>query len=403
MTFPAVDPHLTLAAVAERWTAGRRTNIAFPGAYDLGPLIDQHFAAAGLWSQLGNNIGSPYDDGHGHDHSKPQERQVVDLLADMFGAPASRWGYVTSGSTESTLHALYDAKQQLPGLVVYTSADAHYSVVKLCVLLRLPWVIVEATDDGRIDLADLGQEMGRRRDQPAMVVATAGTTITEGCDDVAAIADLCHRYARGRWRLHVDAALAGPPLGLLPASVRPAFDFAAGATSIGISGHKSLSTCDPCGVIVYAEPPYAAARAQIAYTGTADVTMSGSRSARTPLKLWLVLNALGADGHRERFDVARQVAAYAHDRLRTIGVAAERNPHAFTVYFPPPPAGLTERWAIATDRRYGHIICMPGIEPAQVDEFARDWAKLLPKSRRLVRPRRPAAHAEEPVTVGGTA
>lgn len=396
MNFPALDPRDTLAGVARRWSSGRQHNIAFPGAYDLGPLIDKHFSDTGLWNQLGNNIGSPYDEGHGHDHSKPEERQVVNLLADMFGAPRSRWGYVTSGSTECTAHAIYDAHQQLPRLVVYTSADAHYSVSKLIFQFGLRRVIVRTNDAGQMDLSDLAVELDRRRDYSAMVVATAGTTLTEACDDVAGIAELCRTYAPGRFRLHVDAALAGPPLGLLAPAHRPAFDFTAGATSIGISGHKSLSTLEPCGVIVYAEPPYAAARAQVSYTGSADVTMSGSRSAHAPLKLWLVLNALGADGHRARFDAARSVAAYAHDRLRELDVDAHRNPHAFTVYFPPPPPQLADKWAIAGDSRYAHIICMPGVGRDQVDEFVGDWSKLLrgaPRSRPRARSSRQPAGA----------
>jgi histidine decarboxylase len=371
MTFHARDPQPTLTALADQVRARQWYNLAFPGATDLthGLLADL------MTTVLLNNIGSPYDhDGHGHNHTKAQEREVVDALGDLFGAPASRWGYVTGGSSECIEHAMLDARQQLPDLLVYQSAAAHYSVEKTCLKLGLPRVVIAAHDDGQMDLGDLKEELRRRRHRPVMVVATAGTTITEACDDVGAIAQLCNRYASGRYRLHVDAALAGPPLALLPSDSRPGFDFTAGATSIGVSGHKSLGTLMPCGVLIYAQPPYAAARARIAYTGTTDVTLTGSRSGHTPLLLWTVLAQLGEEGLRTRFEAARELAAYTHQRLRDLGIAAQRNPHAFTVFFPPPPPHIRQRWVISGDDRYARIICMPGVCHEQIDEFCADLA-----------------------------
>ncbi|GAA1370386.1 pyridoxal-dependent decarboxylase [Catellatospora chokoriensis] len=381
---PARDTGPTLRDLLEKASAGQRYNLAFPGATDLTHQI----LAELMTTQLLNNVGSPYDGGHGHNHTKGLEVEVVDMVGDMMRAPATRWGYVTGGSTECTEHALLNARMQFPDLVVYSSADAHYSVAKITRKLMLPFVTVASTPTGQMDLTDLEGELARRRDRPAMIVATAGTTVTEAVDDVAGITAICRRLALTRRRIHVDAALSGPPLALLPETVRPAFDFTAGATSIGISGHKSLGTLMPCGVIVYAEAPYAAAIARVSYTGTRDVTITGSRSGHTPLLLWSVLAGLGSDLHTNRFDAARQLAEQARARLADIGVDAQRNPHAFTVYFPPPPPELLKKWTVTGDERYSHIIVMPGTEAEQLDELVTDWQLLM---RPVPAPRRKLA------------
>src|SRR5689334_7535941 len=95
-------------------------NIGFPGGTDvrfpaLAPL---------LTGQLLNNIGDPATSGFGAQHTKAFEREVVATIGDLFRAPATRWGYVTTGSTEAVLHALDEAWRSYPDVYVYTSTAA---------------------------------------------------------------------------------------------------------------------------------------------------------------------------------------------------------------------------------------------------------------------------------------
>lgn len=347
-----------------------RTNIGFPGATDI-----THDQLADLMTGvLLNNIGSPYDRGHGRNHTKDLEIEVVNSVADLFAAPASRWGYVTSGATEGTEHALLDARRRYPDAVVYTSAAAHYKIGDLADKLLMPLVVIGTDDSGRIDVADLAGELARRRDRPAVIVAIAGTTMTEAVDDVPAIAAACDQLSIRRRRIHVDAALSGLPLALVPVDGVPQFDFNVRAvTSIVVSGHKFLSTLTPSGVLVYRDPPQAALSAAVSYTGTANVTIPGSRSGHTTLLLYAALAGLGSEAHRARTRRCRDTAEYACAQLCRIGVDARRHPHAFTVYFPPPPAHLTERWVIPADDRHGHLICMPQVGRQDVDALIADW------------------------------
>jgi histidine decarboxylase len=377
------DPSLAVARLLIDARAARRFDIGFPGATDL------TFPALGeiLTGQLLNNVGDPWDAGHGRNHTKTVEQQVVATVADLLRAPPHRWGYVTTGATEGTLHALDEAWQRFPDLVVYTSTSAHYSVIKGARLLKLPVVMVRADTTGRMDVADLRGEMARRRDRAAMIVATAGTTMTEATDDVAAITDACDELAVTRRRIHVDAALSGIPLALLPEGTRPAFDFTAGATSMVISGHKFLSTLMPCGVLVYAEPPVAIT-GRVAYTGSADTTITGSRSGHTPLLLWWALCTLGPQGLRRRAQASRKLAAYTHRKLQKMGWPTGLNPHAFTVTLDQPPERVLAKWVLASDGQTAHVVCMPGVTREQIDHFLSDLAAARPipaqRRRRLM-------------------
>jgi histidine decarboxylase len=345
----------------------RRYDIGFPGATDL------TFPELGDWltGQLLNNIGDPYDPGHGRNHTKAIERDVIDIVADLLHAPPERWGYVTGGASEANEHALHQAAQQFPNLIVYTSTAAHYSIGKAATKLQLSFVTVAAHPTGEIDIDALEVALKARRRRPVMIVATAGTTMTEAIDDVAAITTLCDRLGIRRRRIHVDAALSGIPLAVLPTPGQPGCDFRAGATSMVISGHKFLSTLMPCAILVYTQPPDRPT-GRVAYTGSSDTTLTGSRSGHTPLLLWTALTRVGVDGHRARAAAARDLADYAQRRLTEIGWPAWRHDHAFTVVLAPPPAAVTAKWVLPGDGESAHLITMPGISRDQIDEFIRD-------------------------------
>lgn len=344
----------------------RKLHLAFPGGTD----VTYPELAEALSSHQINNVGDSYDDGHGRNHTKAYEREVIDWFATLFGAGKKAWGYVTPGATEGTIHALDEAATAYPNLVVYASQDAHYSVAKAARLVRATLVQVYTDRHGRMSLDHLREQLLLRRDRPAAIVATVGTTEREAVDDVAGIAGLCDDLNITRRRLHVDAALAGIPRVLLPPDQRSEFGFTAGATSMVVSGHKFLSTLMPCGVLVYPHRPQPAADAEVAYIGSTDTTISGSRSGHTPLLLHWSLS-LGIDHHRRRAEDARELAAYTYERLQQLGWPSIWQMPAFTINLAQPPR-LRQPWVLGGDRRGGRIICMPGIQRDWIDEFLDD-------------------------------
>ncbi|MGI5247362.1 histidine decarboxylase [Dactylosporangium sp. CA-139066] len=354
-----------------------RFDLGFPGATDLPDMT----AVSRFDPILLNNVGHPFaTSGAYRLHTKHLEYEVIGFFADLFEAPLNnRHGYVTSGGSESTLWALWQARRQLPAAWVFTSSAAHYSVAKAAELLRMrvQTIPTDARGEMRYDLlhAAVERQHRRRRGTGIIVVASVGTTMTEAVDDVARIGDALDAAGvepEQRW-IHADAALAGIPLALVDRDLRPAFTFPAGAHSIAISGHKFLATPFPCGVVVALADRHTG-RGDITYTATADSTISGSRSGHAPLWLWYLLRHWGRPGLRDRAEAARDLAAYAEQQLRRIGWPAWRaQKHAFTVVFPRPPQSLLDRWPLATDgRNDAHVVCMPGKTRALIDRFVDD-------------------------------
>ncbi|WP_433789580.1 pyridoxal-dependent decarboxylase [Actinoplanes sp. CA-252034] len=346
--------------------------LAFPGATD---LTYRHLAGV-VTGRLLNNVGDPFEHGHGRNHTKDVEVRVVRWLGELFGAGDDVWGYVTGGASEGTLHAVDEAATAHPDVVVYASAAAHYSVAKAARLVRAPLVRVDTDERDRMSLDRLRDRLLEHPGRAAMVVATVGTTEREAVDDVAGIAGLCDDLRIVRRRLHVDAALAGIPRALLPDGARPGFGFGAGATSLVISGHKFPSTLTPCAVILYPRRPSGPDQQRISYIGSSDTTIGGSRSGHTPLLLAASLLGQGHRGHRRRAQRSRDLAAYTYDALRRIGWPAQRLPDAFTVTLAQ-PGPLPRPWVLGGDERTGRIICMPGIEQAWIAELVADLDGLL--------------------------
>ncbi|MGC4885699.1 histidine decarboxylase [Micromonospora sp. DT227] len=360
--------------------ASAATTIGYPGAVD----ASHDAVLRRLGSRLWNNIGDPADGG-GVAHTRVLERAVVAWTADLFAMPSTdRWGYVTSGGTEGNLAALYAAKRRYPTARVFYSRAAHYSIPKLVDVLGAHGVPVRADERGEMDYNDLAAQLRRRKRYPAIVVGTAGTTLTEAVDDTARIRDLLAEHPAGG-HLHVDAALSGIPLAL---DGRLRLDDAAGIGSIAISGHKFLGTPVPSGVVLVRDTVRTLGQ-PIAYTGTVDTTISGSRCGLAAALLWHAIAVQGREGHRWRAVHARELAAYAVTQITAIGWRAWRHEHAMTVVLDTPPAEVRTKWVLATEGAVSHLICMPGITRTQIDAFVTDLAAATPRPA-APRPRTPA-------------
>lgn len=350
-----------LSAVEARLAAAAPTNIGFPAARDI-----DYRPLAPLLGHLLNNVGDPSIDplypGAVHD----LEREVLDFTAELFRAPPGWSGYLTSGGTEGNLYGVWLGRTKLPNAVAYYSSAAHYSVPKACHLLGLPAVEVTTIATGQIDYTDLTRKAARHRSRPAIVVATIGTTMTEAVDDVTHVhnaldvAGIQHRH------VHSDAALAGVPLATT--ANRPAFDLADGADSISVSGHKFFGTPVVCGIVLTRRKPEELTPT-VPYLNTHDTTISGSRNGLAAAMLWHATTSLGTAGHADRAERAREVAAYAVQRLHHIGWPAWRNPLSFTVLLRPLPADMAATWPLPTEGDWSHVICMPGVETSHIDHL----------------------------------
>jgi histidine decarboxylase len=184
--------------------------------------------------------------------------------------------------------------------------------------------------------------------------------------------------------IHADAALAGLPLGLLDPSERPGFDFADGADTISISGHKFPGSPSPSGVVVARRSLCDRYVRNVSYTGSPDTTIAGSRSGHAALILWYALNQHGVAGHRRRAQESRALAAYTHAQLHQLGWPAYRHPLAFTVVLRTPPEQVLRKgWVLAaSDNGWCHLMTMPGITIDVIQDFLADMSEAIADARR---------------------
>src|SRR5262245_45914349 len=144
-----------------------------------------------LVSSLNNNGGAF--------HQSPAmtacEAEVIRAFAHLYGLPGDAEGMFLPGGTWATLQALVLARTRAigtrapgPGLRVYTSEAAHFSVARTAFVAGIAAddvVSLPAVGRGELDAGILAETIRRdRRDgnTPLAVAATAGTTGTGAVD-----------------------------------------------------------------------------------------------------------------------------------------------------------------------------------------------------------------------------
>ena len=370
---PTERTHPRLRAVRQGLATARRRCIGYPAATDI------DFAPV-AWAHHGliNNVGEPGSAGRWPVHTKELEREVVAAFVQMFGGGvAASWGYVTgNGSSEGVLHSMWLGRERFPDAWVYHSAAAHYSVGKAARLLDVAGVtVVDVDPGGELLYEELGRAAAAHRDRAALVVLTAGTTVTEAVDDIGSVHEVLTEVGIDRRHVVVDAALSGPALAADGGTIAHLLGEHGGrsradADAVIISGHKSYGTPIVCGVVVTRRTHVARVRRAIDYIDDADVTVGGSRSGQAPVQLWHAMTTIDQGlGLRRRAQHARELAQHTVDRLTALGWPAWRHPHAWTVVLAEPSPALSQRWALATSDDVAHIVCAPGRGRPIVDEF----------------------------------
>ena len=320
-----------------------------------------------------NNVGDPFAGSNIPLNTHEFEREVLGDFAELTRAPKDNWwGYVTAGGTEGNMYGLYVARELFPESICYFSEDTHYSVAKVLRLQHTRNIMLKSQPNGEIDYADLRETLRIHRDVPPIIFANIGTTMKGAIDNLATIRAILEELAIPNAYIHADAALSGM---ILPFVDDPQpWDFADGADSISISGHKMLGSPLPCGVALARKTYVDRIARSIEYIGALDTTIAGSRSAIAPLFLWYRLRTLGRDGCRAMVQQSLEHAEYAVQALNARGIEAWRHKNSITVVFQRPPDALMKKWIIAPRKGIGHLITMPHVTRDVIDEFVADYA-----------------------------
>ncbi len=340
----------------------------------LGYPLNKKFDYSALYPFLSytiNNAGDPYELSSLGTNTMEIERSVLNFFATLFNAPEKNWwGYVNHGGSEGNLYGLYLARECFPNGIVYYCESAHYSAQKNIRLLNLPSVVIKSQPNGEIDYDDLEYSLRVNRHKPAIIFATAGTTMTEARDSVDNIQDILRELRISNKYIHVDAALSGMIYPFL--ENRPRFAFETGIDSISVSGHKFLGSPLPCGVVIAKKSNRDKIAQKIPYIDSVDATIAGSRNGITPLILWYAIQIIKEEGPQKYVESCIRTAEYAEARLREEGIAAWRNPDAITVVFPKPEPAICKKWQLAVQEDIAHLIAMPDVTKEKIDAFVND-------------------------------
>ena len=270
------------------------------------------------------------------------EREVIARMGRAAGWTGCE-GIFTPGGSLSNLMAMLMARQRaLPNvksrglagsnLVVFTSAEAHYSVERAAVILGLGSdAVVQIGQDkyGRMRPDAFEHEIGKARAQgrqPMMVVATAGSTVLGAYDPIAQIADVAER--EGLW-LHVDGAYGASAL--LSEKRRGLLEGVTRADSLTWCAHKMLNVPLSASVIIVRQPGLLhqcnAVHAEYLYHAdndapdldTGEMSIQCGRRVDA-LKVWLAWKARGDAGMADivdrKFELASQMRRMVRERDR---------------------------------------------------------------------------------------
>lgn len=304
-------------------------------------FFNQNFAGADPIAVVGDCLGAALNTTLATFEAAPvftlMERALLTRAAALAGF-SEHDGLFVAGGSLANLHALQLARLRIdpdcrergvagPRLVAFTSAHAHYSILKAITLLglgRRSLVVVACDERGRMRPDALATEIAAARERgerPFFVNATAGTTVLGAFDPLPALADLC---AHNDLWLHVDGTFGASAL--LSPTQRPRMTGCERADSLAWNFHKLLGITQQCSALLVRHP--GALRAAFATHAdylfqpdkphadldTGDLGFACARR-NDVLKLWLTWKFRGEAGLAARIDRAVELADACHARL----------------------------------------------------------------------------------------
>jgi aromatic-L-amino-acid decarboxylase len=292
------------------------------------------------------------------------EANVLAWFCSMVGLPEKSGGILTTGGSLATFGAVVTARRdRLPPAfqegVIYTSEEAHHSVLKAALLAGfLPERVRMLPSDERFRLRAEAVEEAVRADRarglrPFLLVASAGATSTGAVDDLPALADVA---ARETLWFHVDAAYGG--FFALTERGKRALAGIERADSITLDPHKGLFLPYGTGCLLVRDRD-ALRRAHAVgasylppmqededFPDFCELGPELSRDARG-LRVWLPLKMHGAAVFRDALDEKLTLARRAAEALRALPeVEIVAEPVLSLLAFRVRPAGVEDVRAI---------------------------------------------------------
>ncbi|XP_058423386.1 acidic amino acid decarboxylase GADL1 [Diceros bicornis minor] len=218
----------------------------------------------------------------------------------------------------------------LPRLILFTSAECHYSMKKAASFLGIGTdnvCFVETDGRGKMIPEELEKQIWQARKEgaaPFLVCATSGTTVLGAFDPLDEIADICEQH--GLW-LHVDASWGGSAL--LSRKHRKLLHGIHRADSVAWNPHKMLMSGIQCCALLVKDKSdllkkcYSAKASYLFqqdkfYDVSYDTGDKSIQCSRRPdaFKFWMTWKALGTSGLEERVNRALALSRYLVEEMK---------------------------------------------------------------------------------------
>ncbi|PPR37910.1 MAG: L-2,4-diaminobutyrate decarboxylase [Alphaproteobacteria bacterium MarineAlpha6_Bin4] len=248
------------------------------------------------------------------------EKKITNNLAKKFNLGQNSGGVMLSGGSLSNIQAIAIARNRILGTFdkgltglkrkpyIFASEEAHTSIQKAAMVLGLgvnSVVPIETNKEGTMKVSVLDKSIKEKiKDNgfPFCIIATAGTTITGGIDDLQEISKIANKYKL--W-MHTDAVYGGALI--FSNQFKSKLKGIENSDSIAFNPQKWLYITKTCSVLLlknkkyfysdfFTPLPYVLKENQEYHQG--EITLQGTRYPDA-LKLWLSLQHLGNFSYSE--------------------------------------------------------------------------------------------------------
>lgn len=224
--------------------------------------------------------------------SSEMEKEVIPVLARMFGFEGPVLGHLTSSGTIANLEALWVARKSHPGKAIGYSSQSHYTHSRMCEVLGVEGIEIPVDAHGNWDLGVLRE----RSSELGTVVVTLGTTGMGRVEPLREILEVC---GEAGVRVHVDAAYGGyfsllARVGVIDDS---SWKLVSKVDSLVVDPHKHGLQPYGCGCVLFRDPavgrfykhdsPYTYFSSDELHLG--EISLECSRAGAAAAALWATL------------------------------------------------------------------------------------------------------------------
>ncbi|MGE0772528.1 MAG: aspartate aminotransferase family protein [Cyclobacteriaceae bacterium] len=280
------------------------------------------------------------------------ENMLLQWVADLMGYPKTAAGNITSGGSIANLIAICTARdakkitsRNIRKSVIYLTRQAHHSLDKAIRIAGLNECVlryIEMDEAYRMDAKALAKQVEsdkKKKLNPFLLLASAGTTDVGAIDPLEKLATLCKKY--NLW-YHIDAAYGG--FFVLTAEGKRKLKGIGKSDSLVIDPHKGMFLPYGIGMVLVKNKLQLAkthhyqanymqdAKADNEELSPADLSPELTKHFRG-LRMWLPLRLHGIAPFRACLEEKLALAKYFHREVRKMGFETGAAPELSVVVF----------------------------------------------------------------------